>query len=240
MRVSVIGLGAVVAVAGFLAVSEVLATGEAEEVERRTVVIYDGGQKRVVKTDARTVGELLERIDTSLAIGDKVAPEEDVAIDSNTYYVNIFRATPYRILEWADARTARLYGEGDGPISPHLYDVVQGEEEEASAGQSPDMTKRPPTINLTPLKIQWMSAAGIPEADWAYVDHIVFRESSWNPNAVNRSSGACGLAQAFPCSKVPGNPFDPVDSLKWQYGYVKARYGGYAGAYAFWQRNRWY
>jgi uncharacterized protein YabE (DUF348 family) len=89
-------------------------------------------------------------------------------------------------------------------------------------------------------KSEWLLAAGIPQSDWAYADSIVQRESSWNPNALNSSSGACGLAQALPCSKVPGNPFNPVDSLRWQKGYVDARYGGYAGAYQFWQVNRWY
>lgn len=86
----------------------------------------------------------------------------------------------------------------------------------------------------------WMRAAGIPESEWQYVDYIVRRESGWNPQAVNRSSGACGLAQALPCSKIPGDWSDPVNSLRWQHGYVKARYGGYRQAYAFWQANHWY
>jgi uncharacterized protein YabE (DUF348 family) len=89
-------------------------------------------------------------------------------------------------------------------------------------------------------KSEWMAAAGIPESLWGYVDAIVSRESGWNPNATNKSSGACGLAQALPCSKVPGNPYDPVDSLRWMNGYVTGRYGGWEGAYNFWQANHWY
>ena len=89
-------------------------------------------------------------------------------------------------------------------------------------------------------KEAWMAAAGIPQSDWWAVDSIVSRESSWNPNAVNASSGACGLAQALPCSKMGPNWSDPVVALAWQYNYVKARYGGYAQAVAFWNRNHWY
>lgn len=89
-------------------------------------------------------------------------------------------------------------------------------------------------------KDEWLTAAGIPRESWGYADSIVQRESGWNPNALNASSGACGLAQALPCSKVPGNPFNPVDSLKWMNGYVNGRYGGWAGAYNFWQANHWY
>ena len=70
---------------------------------------------------------------------------------------------------------------------------------------------------------EWMAAAGISEADMGYVDYIVSRESGWNPNATNRSSGACGLVQALPCSKVPGNGYDPVDNLRWGTGYATSR-----------------
>lgn len=87
---------------------------------------------------------------------------------------------------------------------------------------------------------EWMAAAGIPESDWGYVDYIVSHESGWNPNATNRSSGACGLVQALPCSKVPGNGYNPVDNLRWGSGYASSRYGGWAGAYAFWSKNHWW
>lgn len=87
----------------------------------------------------------------------------------------------------------------------------------------------------------WMAAAGIPESDWGYVDFIVSRESGWNPNATNSSSGACGLAQALPCGKVGGaGGYDPVTALAWQHSYVTNRYGGYAGAVEFWLANHWY
>ena len=87
---------------------------------------------------------------------------------------------------------------------------------------------------------EWMAAAGIAESDWGYVDYIVSKESGWNPNATNKSSGACGLVQALPCSKVPGNGYDPVDNLRWGNGYATGRYGSWAGAYAFWTKNHWW
>ncbi len=89
-------------------------------------------------------------------------------------------------------------------------------------------------------KEEWMAAAGIASSDWPYVDYIVSKESGWNPNATNKSSGACGLVQALPCSKVPGNGYDPVDNLRWGNGYAVGRYGSWAGAYNFWTRNHWW
>jgi hypothetical protein len=96
------------------------------------------------------------------------------------------------------------------------------------------------TRTISGSKSDWMKSAGIPESEWQYVDFIVARESSWNPNAVNASSGACSLAQALPCSKIGGDWRDPVVALKWQYNYVNGRYGGYKGAYDFWLANNWY
>lgn len=87
---------------------------------------------------------------------------------------------------------------------------------------------------------EWMAAAGIPESDWGYVDFIAKRESGWNPNATNSSSGACGVIQANPCSKVPGGGYDPVANLTWANGYANGRYGSWAQAYAFWTANHWW
>ncbi len=87
---------------------------------------------------------------------------------------------------------------------------------------------------------EWMAAAGIPSGDWGYVDYVVSRESGWNPNATNSSSGACGLVQAYPCSKVPGNGYDPIDNLRWANGYATGRYGSWEGAVNFWKNNHWW
>lgn len=100
-----------------------------------------------------------------------------------------------------------------------------------------------PAVKAAPVsgsKADWMRAAGIPEAHWGYVDSIVSRESGWNPNAVNKSSGACGLGQQLPCGKWAGAWNDPVAALKAMTGYVNARYGGWAGAVSFWNANHWY
>ena len=94
--------------------------------------------------------------------------------------------------------------------------------------------------NVTGDKASWLAASGIPQHEWGHVDSIVTRESGWNPNAVNKSSGACGLGQQLPCGKWAGAWNDPVAALQAMNGYVHGRYGSWAGAVAFWQANRWY
>ncbi|HRV76195.1 MAG TPA: G5 domain-containing protein [Candidatus Saccharimonadales bacterium] len=90
----------------------------------------------------------------------------------------------------------------------------------------------------------WLAAASIPESQWGYVDHIISKESGWNYTARNRSSGAYGLCQALPGSKMASAGSDwqtnPVTQLRWCNSYANARYGGWAGAYSFWLAKRWW
>ncbi|MFT4231825.1 MAG: transglycosylase SLT domain-containing protein [Leucobacter sp.] len=119
--------------------------------------------------------------------------------------------------------------------------------QEEAAALAKQSSSSSTSTTTTPLKYsgggspaEWMAAAGIAESDWGYVDYIINHESTWNPNATNASSGACGLAQALPCSKVPGNGYDPVDNLRWANSYAVSRYGSWASAYAFWTANHWW
>ncbi len=90
----------------------------------------------------------------------------------------------------------------------------------------------------------WMAAAGIAASDYACADAIIVRESNWNVNARNPSSGAMGVAQALPGTKMASAGADYatniVTQLRWMAGYVADRYGGFCPAWAFWQKNRWY
>lgn len=90
----------------------------------------------------------------------------------------------------------------------------------------------------------WLTAAGIPESDWSYVDHIITKESRWNYTARNRSSGAYGLCQALPGTKMASAGSDwqsnPVTQLRWCSSYAQSRYGSWAAAYNFWQSRRWW
>lgn len=86
---------------------------------------------------------------------------------------------------------------------------------------------------------EWMAGAGITDADAMW---LIGKESGCNPGAVNRSSGACGIPQALPCSKLPC-PLDAtgaVCQLNWMENYVQNRYGSWAAARAFHATRGWY
>ncbi|WP_367948838.1 transglycosylase SLT domain-containing protein [Microbacterium sp. NC79] len=111
--------------------------------------------------------------------------------------------------------------------------------ESRSSSSDSGSSYSPPSYSGGGSKEDWLAAAGIASGDWGYVDYIVSRESGWNPNATNSSSGACGLVQIYPCSKVD-NGYDPVQNLSWANGYATGRYGSWAGAYEFWINNHWW
>lgn len=147
------------------------------------------------------------------------------------------------------AAKAKAKAEEEARIAAEEAARVEAERiaaEEAAAEASRKFTQQysapsgPAAYSGGGSKDEWLRAAGIAESDWAYVDYIVSKESGWNPNAVNKGSGASGLVQALPCGKVPGSCFNPVDNLKWADGYAKGRYGSWEGAYSFWTSNHWW
>lgn len=90
----------------------------------------------------------------------------------------------------------------------------------------------------------WMKLAGFKPNEYSAINWIVNRESGWNYRAVNSSSGAYGLPQSLPGSKMASAGSDwrtnPVTQLRWMRGYVKSRYGGANGALSFWKSHNWY
>ncbi|MER6461020.1 aggregation-promoting factor C-terminal-like domain-containing protein [Streptomyces sp. NPDC001288] len=85
----------------------------------------------------------------------------------------------------------------------------------------------------------------IPDAaQFAAFSKIVSHESGWNPSATNGSSGAYGLVQALPGSKMASAGSDwktnPATQIKWGLDYMNSRYGSPTAAWSFWQANGWY
>ncbi|WP_223297445.1 aggregation-promoting factor C-terminal-like domain-containing protein [Catenulispora acidiphila] len=84
----------------------------------------------------------------------------------------------------------------------------------------------------------------VPSGQFACFANIVERESGWNVHATNPSSGAYGLGQALPGSKMASAGSDwennPTTQIKWVLSYMDSRYGSPCGAWSFWQSHSWY
>lgn len=83
----------------------------------------------------------------------------------------------------------------------------------------------------------------VPTAQAATGDAKAFiyaRESGNNPGAINKASGACGLGQALPCSKMPCSLSDYACQDTFFTNYMLQRYGSWENAKAFWLRMHWW
>jgi len=93
-------------------------------------------------------------------------------------------------------------------------------------------------------QVQSMARQMVPSGQFQCFSNIVDHESSWNYKATNASSGAYGLFQALPGTKMSSAGADwqtnPATQIKWGLGYMNDRYGSPCEAWSFWQANNWY
>ncbi|MER5350105.1 transglycosylase SLT domain-containing protein [Kitasatospora sp. NPDC002551] len=102
----------------------------------------------------------------------------------------------------------------------------------------------PATASAASASPQTIAAQIVPANQLASFKQIIAHESSWNVTAVNPSSGAYGLAQALPGSKMATHGADwktnPTTQIRWALDYMNERYGSPNNAWAFWQTHHWY
>lgn len=110
------------------------------------------------------------------------------------------------------------------------------------------------TMGKTPTgnqQIGQMLAAGYgwgSGGQWDALVKLWNRESGWNNTAENPSSGAYGIAQALPYSKMPqsawppryGGSADSTAQIQWGLSYIKSRYGDPISAWAHETSAGWY
>jgi hypothetical protein len=89
------------------------------------------------------------------------------------------------------------------------------------------------------VKQQWGKTS-----EFKCLDNLWTKESNWRSNALNKSSGAFGIAQFMPETwanyKYPYKPKDPQIQITAGLRYITKRYGTPCKAWAFWQVKRWY
>ncbi|MFB6892993.1 transglycosylase SLT domain-containing protein [Kitasatospora sp. NPDC056327] len=102
-----------------------------------------------------------------------------------------------------------------------------------------------PPVSVSPGSVQELAQQIVGnDAQFQCFSQIVKRESGWNYTATNKSSGAYGLVQALPGSKMASAGADwrtnPATQIKWGLNYMNSRYGSPCGAWSFWQSHHWY
>jgi hypothetical protein len=132
----------------------------------------------------------------------------------------------------------------DGEIMRQLANTAERIAQQlARGGPAPAPGTVHPGTNRA-LGYQLMTGFGWPADQWPALDALWYRESGWNHLAQNRSSGAYGIPQSLPATKMatvgPDWRTNPETQIRWGLAYIGARYGSPQGAWEHSQRFGWY
>jgi hypothetical protein len=135
------------------------------------------------------------------------------------------RRLEQRVISERKAAEARKKAESGGPVP---YDgPIPGSCKEFSGSRAIGCTL--------------MLKAGFGIDQFPCLNKLWDHESGWNYKATNRSSGAYGIPQAYPGSKMSSAGADwktnPATQIKWGLGYIKGRYDTPCGAWSHFQNN---
>ena len=120
-------------------------------------------------------------------------------------------------------------GEGSGNSAP-------APAANPGAGTDPDSAKA--------IARSMMAGHGWGDSEFSCLENLWTRESSWNYQAENASSGAYGIPQALPGSKMSEVADDwatnPTTQITWGLNYISGRYGTPCSAWAHSESVGWY
>jgi hypothetical protein len=115
---------------------------------------------------------------------------------------------------------------------------------DSSTGSHHGSHRRP--HRLTPKQIAWRMLRHFHwrHRQFKYLNRLWSRESSWNVHASNPYSGAYGIPQAVPGSKMssagPDWPNSARTQIRWGMRYIASRYGSPSAAWAHECATGWY
>ncbi|MEV7418570.1 transglycosylase SLT domain-containing protein [Streptomyces sp. NPDC089919] len=144
--------------------------------------------------------------------------------------------------------TARLQAAKDAKAKKEAAEAKAKAEREAKEVASRSATRDPdsftPQSSYSVSEVKAMARQIVGAGQFQCFSNIVNHESTWNYRAVNASSGAYGLVQALPGSKMSSAGADwrtnPATQIKWGLNYMNVRYGSPCDAWSFWQANHYY
>jgi len=123
--------------------------------------------------------------------------------------------------------------------------AVQQQAQPQPAQSSPP-SQAPPEPSGSPQQIAMgmLGSYGWSSSQFSCLDSLWNQESGWNVFASNPTSGAYGIPQALPGSKMasagPDWQSDAATQIRWGLGYIQSTYGSPCGAWAHEQADGWY
>ncbi|WP_415840236.1 lytic transglycosylase domain-containing protein, partial [Nocardiopsis gilva] len=118
------------------------------------------------------------------------------------------------------------------------------EEESKDEDDSGDSDTPVPTGDPKAIAKAMLGDYGWGQEQFTCLEPLWEKESNWDHQAKNPSSGAYGIPQALPGSKMASAGSDwetnPATQIEWGLGYIEGRYDNPCGAWAHSQAKGWY
>jgi hypothetical protein len=249
------------------AISESPSPGFPYDGARKFVSLTADGLTRYFFTTATTVGLVLSERGVQLAATDRINVDLDASLlDDMAIVVQRVTTTTEQRTEAIDWSSSRHYttdvapgqrrvavAGAEGAVSIVTYTVwvdgqveSQQETREVLADPVNEVIEvgvgsggQPQIIAFNQLKDY-----GWGDEQFTCIVDLWQRESNWSATAENPYSGAYGIPQALPGSKMASFGDDwtwnPATQIAWGLDYIANRYGSPCGAWSFWVNNNWY
>jgi len=123
---------------------------------------------------------------------------------------------------------------------------IEAAEKAAAKARAEAMARAVREARSNPRAVGKLMAAdrGWTGSQWTCLNSLWTRESNWNYQASNPSSGAYGIPQSLPGSKMASAGSDwqtnPITQIEWGLDYIAGRYGTPCGAWAHSEDVGWY
>ena len=236
-----------------------------------TFVLY--GKRVAAYTQGATVAEMLELKDVKLAKNDMLSVPGATPITAGMT-VELWREgiqtvsqdeeVPFEVdkikdadreLGYRDIKTPGIPGKRTVSYEIEMRNGVEVSRKEIQSVVTKEPVKQVEVIGAklpTPtnpseaqaLGHQMMLDFGFGEDQWPCLYNLWMRESGWRTTAGNPSSGAYGIPQALPASKMATYGEDYLTNasvqITWGLNYIKGRYGTPCGAWSSFQAKGWY
>ncbi|BAW94010.1 hypothetical protein CHIBA101_2182 [Actinomyces sp. Chiba101] len=129
------------------------------------------------------------------------------------------------------------------PASP-TESAGSGETGSGDAAPAPPAASGTDAASAQATARSMMGAYGWGDSEFSCLVSLWNRESGWNYQAQNPSSGAYGIPQALPGGKMASAGSDwqtnPATQIKWGLGYIQGRYGSPCAAWSHSESTGWY
>lgn len=153
-------------------------------------------------------------------------------------------AMPTQVLAVDGEYTTEVVRDGYGVTAKPVPPPPPAAASPARSGGGAPAAGTPDPGSAKAIAYAMVQARGWGEGEYNCLVSLWQKESGWNTFANNPSSGAYGIPQSLPGSKMATAGADwatnPATQITWGLGYISARYGTPCGAWGASQSKGWY